>query len=1303
MSCPLSYTISITGDCLNDLSGSFSLNILGTAPDYTIQWISPYTTTVPLGSGIVTFTETGLSGGTYIFNIIDSCAVNTVVPVNLHISTGTCVSITSQINTLCGLDNGSLTATTTNLYGTGSFSLYELSSGYITSGTSFTSSYTFGGLSAGTYYVVANDGGGCTGKSETCIIKDSLPLEIGLYTVNDAGCAVNSGSIHITGLTGTPPYTYLWSPGGQTTQSITGLTAGVYTITVTDGSGCIQSSGVTVSTVPHVGLGAFTVENPSCFSADGEVTITITGGTAPYYYSGSNGTVAVSFATTHTFIGLSSGVFSVQVTDAGLCNFVASTSLLTPGGLSVTSVNITNSVCNNTSGKIQVTIFGGSAPYTYTLTDSLGNSTVITGSFTSWTFNGLSSGDYILTISDNGPCVFTHTYTIDNIELFELSVETTGTTCNLGDGAVTLNITDGGTAPYHYEIDGGTVFSSDLSYTFTDLPSGNYIATVTDNGGCAQTLPFTINNSSTVDFVLVGTDSTDGTNGTISTFITSGEPPYILNWSSNVNGQTGLNINTLSAGTYTLTVIDNNGCVQTRDIIINGFNVLSSYQTFNICDDDFMNTGQTVRKGPQQMLTEGFYDLTSGDTNCVLHQTIFYAEVTVNGDTQTHPFYTGTTLNDYPLDSLFYDVVKEILVSYDGVGEVLLDYLNNIITINTNCNSKISLIDADVKIALKISYDIACQTCGLACHCYVISGPKGCEISFLDCDSNSMSVTLKGTNDEKICATEIGNIQCPNVCTNPYDYFFKTVEDLFVLSGDLSAKSYVEWMVRSLSQGLVISNATGEICCPNCGDEHYYAFGNLSSFSKLYEVLGYPTCCNSVTGDTSQIQYYNDSMITLFGKIPTNCNNDFGVCLNTLSSIVGDVNMIDLLNKYGIGETGFINSNSILCYLNDILIDLSVVYSFSQSDLFGLLDNLLNWGFAVDCKNDTIYMGGIDPYIKYNEGSRLVVYLPSECSGVIYDNVGECVDGICPPDDSCINVFTFLFDQLNPSLRFDEYFTNLYDLIQNGTSVFNPDLKKPICCPDCDYYLLSSVETSLKFFEAVGSSPKCCLNEATSTEEYLKLIEALSHGFNESIPKVCCNEFEPCLPNFEENFISEVYRPGLIETTYYNNHSNLCILTDIVLNLPYTVDELNQIVRLILDLGVVMSCCYDDVYISSVETYLKWFESIGVTCIGPRICFTVTDESGTPWSCPSNPSGIYNGKPYYSMLDGSCSYQIGYYVYWSSFNSRWELGDEPNGGSTIFGYLNNPGDFPISDSTYTWVDVLPAKFVMVTSLMGSCN
>ncbi len=162
-----------------------------------------------------------------------------------------------------------------------------------------------------------------------------------------------------------------------------------------------------------------------------------------------------------------------------------------------------------------------------------------------------------------------------------------------------------------------------------------------------------------------------------------------------------------------------------------------------------MNTGQTIRKGPQQMVTEGFYDLTSGDTNCLLQQTIFTAVVTVSGNTQTQSFYTGTTLTDFPSDSSFYDVVKELLLSYDGVGQVLLDYLDNKITINTDCNSSVSLIDADINISLKISYDIDCQSCGPIPTTTTTIAPTTTTTTIIDlpCISYSLEVYTGDTVD----------------------------------------------------------------------------------------------------------------------------------------------------------------------------------------------------------------------------------------------------------------------------------------------------------------------------------------------------------------------------------------------------------------------------------------------------------------------------------------------------------------------------------------------------------------------------
>ena len=317
MACNLSYNISITGDCTNSFAGGFTLDILGDSPPYTIQWVSPITNVIPLGANVTTYEKIFLSAGTHSFNIVDSCLPNTVLPVNVTISSGTCTSIDSHTDTLCGLNNGSLTASTTYLYGNATFSLYETTSGLISSTSPYSNIAEFTSLSAGTYYVIADDGAGCTGMSETCIIKTSTTINYDLFVVNDAGCTINSGKIFISGLTGNPPYTYLWS-NGEFGDSLTGLTAGTYSVTVTDNSGCGVSKSATVDLVNPVSIGSLFVTQPSCFASDGEVTVIVVDGTAPFYYLASNGESIVTFDRTVIFTSLAPGGFSVEVTDAGL-------------------------------------------------------------------------------------------------------------------------------------------------------------------------------------------------------------------------------------------------------------------------------------------------------------------------------------------------------------------------------------------------------------------------------------------------------------------------------------------------------------------------------------------------------------------------------------------------------------------------------------------------------------------------------------------------------------------------------------------------------------------------------------------------------------------------------------------------------------------------------------------------------------------------------------------------------------------------------------------------------------------------
>ena len=716
MACSLSYILtSLSGDCTNSNLGGFSIDITGTAPDYSIQWVNPALGTIVLGAGVTGYTATTLSAGTYSFNILDSCLPTmTSLPVNINISSGTCASIVGISNTTCNNNNGSLTGQTANLYGISTFSLYETTTGFITSGVSFTNNYIFNDLSPGIYYVNADDGGGCSGQSETTIIQPSTNITWGFYIVMDSGCAnVDSGKIYVTGLTGNPPFTYLWS-NNETTDFITGLTAGVYSVVITDSLGCTQSQSATVTEVDPLGFGEFSVIPPTCFNNDGEVTLVITGGTGPYYYSASTGVIEVSFSSSQTFYNIGGGPFAVEVTDAALCKITPTTTIIPPNGFNIVSVLTTNSNCGNSDGKITINLQGGEIPFTYTLTNSLGDSYVQTNNFRNWIFSNLESGVYTLTISDNGGCTFTNTYTINNSPLFTFTANTTGTTCNLTNGYVEINVS-GGTPPYTYNIGSESITTPLSAYTFDNLFSGVYSLEITESTPriiCRQTGSFVIDSSNNVDFMLSGTDANNGNDGTVSAYITNGIPPFTLLWSNNVNSQTGYYLSNLSAGTYSLQVTDSEGCVKIREVTIDGFDSITSFQTFNICDSEFENIGELVKKGPKQMLNEGYYDLTSGYTNCILNQAVFNIVVTIGEITNISQFYVSTALNDFPTDNEYFDALVALLETFDQVAQVNIDPLNNGIQVIAKCEEQY-LVATDVTVDMFIEYNISCQYCSL--------------------------------------------------------------------------------------------------------------------------------------------------------------------------------------------------------------------------------------------------------------------------------------------------------------------------------------------------------------------------------------------------------------------------------------------------------------------------------------------------------------------------------------------------------------------------------------------------------------
>jgi uncharacterized protein (DUF2141 family) len=522
------------------------------------------------------------------------------------------------------------------------------------------------------------------------------------------------GKITVTGQTGTAPFTYLWS-NGEMTSYITGLTSGNYSVTVTDNFGCSLSTSAQIVDVPVIGLGVFTVTQPSCFAADGVITIQITGGTAPYYYSASTGNVVIQYGTSWSISGLSAGSYGFQVTDAAFCTFIAETSLLTPLGIASVSVSSQGSTCSSTDGSIMIAVNGGTSPYTYTLISPNGDTSNISSNQTAQKFQNLSSGTYSVAVQDASSCFYMTEVTLFATNTFTISTQTTGTTCNQNNGSILITKSEGGLAPYNYSLDNGLVdiFNSSLSaVTFTNVSSGQHTVSVSDATGCTQTSQVYVDGSSPLDYSLYSTSCGSGSDGMLTAFISSGTPPFTYYWSDNVLGNPQqITVDGLSGGTYSLTIVDDTGCSLKRTTTITCDATYVSYQTYVMGSEPF-SINSTSKCSLQVMLNDGYEDLTSGSTGCNLVSATFSVKVSVNplGLTTSEEFFTSTSLVSAPSDNLYYDTVVDLLNTIPGIGDVTIDAINNLITISTNPNDG-SLNGQEIVIELLIVYDITCLNC----------------------------------------------------------------------------------------------------------------------------------------------------------------------------------------------------------------------------------------------------------------------------------------------------------------------------------------------------------------------------------------------------------------------------------------------------------------------------------------------------------------------------------------------------------------------------------------------------------------
>jgi hypothetical protein len=231
---------------------------------------------------------------------------------------------------------------------------------------------------------------------------------------------------------------------------------------------------------------------------------------------------------------------------------------------------------------------------------------------------------------------------------------------------------------------------------------------VTDASGCTITQPFVITTTNPVNFSLYSTSCGSGSEGTITAFISSGIPPFVFDWSDNIVGNPQqISVTGLTGGTYGLIVTDSNGCSLARQTIIDCDATYVSVQCYTMGSDEF-NIISPTKRGINQILVEGFNDLTSGNTDCQLISATYTAKVQVQPQNTVlvNTFYTGTTLVDVPADNLWYNTLESLLESISGVTNVTVDPLNNQLTIQAAQGGP--LTNQEIIVELLIVYDIIC-------------------------------------------------------------------------------------------------------------------------------------------------------------------------------------------------------------------------------------------------------------------------------------------------------------------------------------------------------------------------------------------------------------------------------------------------------------------------------------------------------------------------------------------------------------------------------------------------------------------
>jgi gliding motility-associated-like protein len=508
--------------CFGDANGALAPMVLGGTGAYAFLW----------QDGVTDSLRTGLPGGTYALTVTDANGCTTLESIDLFEFPPLLATLAGTDPTCSTTPDGSILVSVQG--GAGNY-IYSWNQPGI-------SGPAPNNLLPGTYALTITDGKGCA-LEQSLQLSAPLDLMISVTSLPTSCFGGNDGSIVVTVSGGDPPYDFQWSDGGPNTGNRNNLSAGTYSITVTDQGSCVEVITNIEVFQPAVMVVTGTITTPDCFGdSNGSISVSATGGAGGYSFLWSTG------ASGPQVNNLPAGPVTVTVTDANGCTMAETFNVTQPSPIQTIGIPKHVTCFGGNDGIATISASGGNGGFSYLWNDPVGTTANVV--------TNLIAGTYRVTVTDSRGCTAVDSVLINQPPLFTSIILSQPVTCfGLTNGSGTVSPL-GGQAPYSYLWSDPAAQSTP---TASGLGAGTWFVTITDANNCRRIDTLVLLEPEALLLILTADNITcfGANDGRAQVTVSGGTGPYSFDWTSGSKQSQAQN---LPPGTQQVTVTDTRGC-----------------------------------------------------------------------------------------------------------------------------------------------------------------------------------------------------------------------------------------------------------------------------------------------------------------------------------------------------------------------------------------------------------------------------------------------------------------------------------------------------------------------------------------------------------------------------------------------------------------------------------------------------------------------------------------------------------------------------------------------------------------------